>query len=239
MSNSSRVEYYHKKYRYYKKYYLELSARQKGGIISHIRNALNRRNLTGTDKLLIGDLEQMSKLIKQIKGMEIKVLKSELQTQGSGNKGVVLTNLSESIDTIVEAMKTDKTAIQEIEKQTNNINAIETLHQELDKLEEIIKLLNQSIGGQSGAAAENMQQIKAAVDSLKASMATGTSVLKIVAKVSNRSLDKAEQEAVKTKELTATELQLVFEILTLYGKLKNYDESVQGLQAREATRGSS
>jgi hypothetical protein len=236
MSYSYRAEYYHKKYRYYKKYYLELSARQKGGIISHIRNALNRRNLTGTDKLLIGDLEQMSKLIKQIKGVEIKVLKSELQTQGSGNKGVVLTNLSESIDTIIEAINSDKTAIQEIEQQTNNINAIETLHQELDKLEEITNVLNLSISKQSGNEAENIEQIKAAVASLKASMATGTSVLKIVAKVSDRSLGKAEQEAFKTKELTDTELQLVAEILTLYGKLKRFDDSLQDSLERKELR---
>lgn len=235
MSYSSRAEYYHKKYRYYKKYYLELSARQKGGIISHIRNALNRRNLTGTDKLLIGDLEQMSKLIKQIKGMEITVLKSELQTQDPTSEPVVLTNLSESIDTIIEAINSDKIAIRETEQQKNN-QAIETLHQELDKLGTIITLLNQSIGEQSGKAAENIEKITAAIPKVKSSMASQDKFVRIVAGVSDRSLDKVEKQAMKIKDLTDREKKSVGEILTLYGKLKNYDESVQGLQAR-ATAG--
>ena len=67
-------------------------------------------------------------------------------------------------------------------------------------------------------------------------MATGTSVLKIVAKVSDRSLGKAEQEAFKTKELTDTELQLVAEILTLYGKLKRFDDSLQDSLERKELR---
>lgn len=234
MSYSSRVEHYHKKYRYYKKYYLELSARQKGGL-DRLRKHLGL-HLTGTDKYKIGDLKKIQELAQKIKKLEIKVLKLELQTQSSGNKGVVLTNLSESIDTIVKAINSDKTAIQDIKLPEQDNNAIETLHQEVDTFKEIIDSLNLSIGEQSGYEAENIEQIKAAVASLKASTITGTGVLKIVAKVSNRSLDKAEQEAVKTKELTQKELQSVAEILTLYGELKRFDDSLRDIQAR-ATAG--